>query len=100
MCEKVNVCPECGNEACDAYCPNCGTKMLEKDTLRPSLNCSTEFAGYTPEGLAEKFHTFYESFAPAFGYKTRKESAVAWVNVPEENKKLMIRVCRAILDGE
>ena len=49
------------------------------------------------EQLAEKFHTLYEGFAPEYGYKTRDQSAVPWAEVPEQNKKLMIRVCRTIL---
>jgi len=54
---------------------------------------------YTPEKLAERFHTLYEKLAPKYGYKTRDESAVPWEDVPEKNKQLMIRVCQYILRG-
>lgn len=64
---------------------------------KPEVLGSAVAPGYTPEKLAEKFHTLYEAFAPEYGYETRKESAVAWEDVPEQNKKLMIRVCKTIL---
>lgn len=59
--------------------------------------CKCNLIKYTPESLAEKFHTLYEALAPEYGYNTRKESAVSWQEVPENNKKLMIRVCGLIL---
>lgn len=46
----------------------------------------------SPEGLARLFHETYERLAPAFGYETRKDSAVPWEDVPEANKSLMIAV--------
>ena len=52
----------------------------------------------TAEHLAREFHETYERLAPLFGYETRKDSAVPWANVPEKNKKLMIAVCREILE--
>tara|TARA_R110000772_G_C13310282_1_gene440306 strand:+ start:36726 stop:37445 length:720 start_codon:yes stop_codon:yes gene_type:complete len=48
------------------------------------------------DALARKFHETYERLAPDFGYETRKESAVAWDDVPEKNKQLMIAVCNEI----
>lgn len=51
----------------------------------------------TPEQLARSFHEIYEKLAPQFNYETRKDSAVPWENVPENNKKLMIAVCAQIL---
>ncbi|SRR6266704_547369 len=50
----------------------------------------------TPEQLAQKFHETYEQLAPEHGYKTRKESAKPWSEVPENNKNLMIAVCTEI----
>lgn len=44
------------------------------------------------ENLARLFHETYERLAPSFGYETRKDSAVPWVDVPEKNKRLMIAV--------
>lgn len=51
----------------------------------------------TPEQLAQKFHETYERLAPSHGYKTRKESAKPWSEVPENNKSLMIAVCAEII---
>ena len=47
--------------------------------------------------LAKLFHGTYERLAPAFGYKTRKESRKKWYDVPEKNRKLMIAVAEHIL---
>lgn len=49
------------------------------------------------EGLAHNFHDSYEHQAPEFGYKTRKESAVPWEEVPLANRQLMIAVCREVV---
>ena len=46
----------------------------------------------TNEELAQAFHEAYERLAPVFNYKTRDESAVAWEDVPENNKRLMVAV--------
>jgi hypothetical protein len=53
---------------------------------------------FTPEKLAELFHSTYERLAPSFGYKTREASAKPWADVPEDNKALMVAVCREILE--
>jgi hypothetical protein len=50
------------------------------------------------EKWAKRFHELYEEFAPKCGYETRKESAVAWENVPLKNKNLMIMVCVNVVD--
>jgi hypothetical protein len=50
-----------------------------------------------PEELAQKFHDTYERLAPNYGYTTRQSSAVAWKDVPEPNKSLMIAVAAEIL---
>jgi hypothetical protein len=39
--------------------------------------------------IAKAFHETYERLAPAFGYETRPESAVAWEDVPVSNRELM-----------
>ena len=49
------------------------------------------------EDLARRFHQTYERMAPQYGYETRPESRVAWDNVPEANRRLMIAVCAEIL---
>jgi energy-coupling factor transporter transmembrane protein EcfT len=51
----------------------------------------------TAEQLAQEFHEQYERLAPQFGYKTREASAKPWVDVPEQNKALMIAVCAQIM---
>jgi hypothetical protein len=53
----------------------------------------------TAEELARAFHETYERLAPDFGYETRRESAVPWEQVPENNKNLMIAVCGELLKG-
>ena len=50
-----------------------------------------------PEELARTFHEEYERMAPAFGYSTRKESAVPWDNVPENNRQLMTAVALSVM---
>ncbi len=50
------------------------------------------------EGIARMFHTVYEHLAPAYGYRTREESAVAWERVPERNRALMKATVRRLLD--
>jgi hypothetical protein len=51
----------------------------------------------TAEQLAKLFHTTYERLAPDFNYQTRKASAVAWEDVPDNNKRLMIAVAGEVL---
>ena len=51
----------------------------------------------TAKQLAQQFHETYERLAPEFGYKTREASAVPWADVPEQNKKLMVAVAKAII---
>ena len=48
------------------------------------------------EKLARLFHETYERLAPSFGYDARNESAVAWENLPERNRTLMIAVADII----
>lgn len=50
------------------------------------------------EEIARAFHETYENFAPNYGYKTRKESAVPWEDVPGPNKALMIAVVAELVD--
>lgn len=48
------------------------------------------------EKIAHLFHETYEELAPSFGYETRKESAVPWEQVPENNRNLMIAVAARV----
>ncbi|KKL27339.1 hypothetical protein LCGC14_2386180 [marine sediment metagenome] len=51
-----------------------------------------------PERLARNFHRTYERLAPAFSYTTRKESAVPFDDLPDNNKNLMLAVCSEIAE--
>jgi hypothetical protein len=51
----------------------------------------------TAEKLAQLFHETYERLAPGFSYETRKASAKPWLEVPEQNRKLMIATCAEVL---
>jgi hypothetical protein len=51
----------------------------------------------TPEELARHFHVEYERLAPAFGYETRRETAVPFDQLLESNRRLMIAVCTSVL---
>lgn len=53
----------------------------------------------TPEVLAQLFHETYERLAPAYGYETRRETAVTWSEIPEDhpNKRLMVAVAAHVL---
>ena len=50
-----------------------------------------------PEALARLFHEVYEAQAPMFGYETKPETRCAWEEMPEDNKQLMVSVCRRIV---
>lgn len=55
------------------------------------------------ERIARRFHEVYEQLAPQIGRKTQEASAVAWSDLPDENRKLMIMtvgVVMAELDTE
>jgi hypothetical protein len=49
------------------------------------------------EPWARLFHETYERLAPQFDYETRKESAKPWIDVPENNKRLMVAVVEHVL---
>lgn len=49
------------------------------------------------EAIAREFHEAYERLAPKHGYSTRKESAVPWQDVPQQNRELMIAVVEDLL---
>ena len=50
------------------------------------------------EFIAQKFHEAYEKLAPEFSYETREATAVPWVDVPENNKRLMIAVAAKLME--
>lgn len=49
------------------------------------------------EQLAMLFHSTYERLAPDYGYKTRDASAKPWLDVPDDNRRLMIAVASEVL---
>lgn len=49
------------------------------------------------EALARFFHDAYERLAPEFAYQTRKASAVAWEDVPDNNRLLMIATAQEVI---
>jgi hypothetical protein len=51
----------------------------------------------TAERIAARFHETYERRAPEFGYETRAASAVPWMDVPENNRRLMTAVCGEVV---
>lgn len=51
------------------------------------------------ERIAQRFHETYEGLAPSFGYETRRESAVAWDDVPDRNRRLMVTVVESLVVG-
>jgi hypothetical protein len=54
-------------------------------------------AAFAAEMFAQMFHEAYERLAPQFGYETRRESAKPWIEVPEQNRNLMIATCADVL---
>lgn len=50
-----------------------------------------------PEAVASLFHETYERLAPDFHYETRRESAVPWDDLPDQNRLLMVAVARKVL---
>lgn len=52
-----------------------------------------------PEELARLFHETYERLAPDFGYETRPESATAWEQVPENNRRLMVATSAEVMQA-
>jgi hypothetical protein len=48
--------------------------------------------------IAREFHEAYEDLAPAFGYRTRAESAVPWEDVPSGNRGLMVATVTRLLE--
>lgn len=51
------------------------------------------------EYVAMRFHQAYEELAPLHGYETRRESAVPWAEVPQQNRDLMVDVVRHLRAG-
>lgn len=52
------------------------------------------------EAVARAFHEAYERLAPEHGYDTRPDSAVAWQDVPVNNRRLMVAVAAELLERD
>jgi hypothetical protein len=50
-----------------------------------------------PVAVARSFHDHYERLAPDFAYETREASAVAWVDLPANNARLMVATASEVL---
>lgn len=74
-------------------CSDLIDRVVRLVTPKPSV-----LYGRSAEQMAQDFHAIYENLAPTFGYKTRKESAKPWSEIPETNRKLMIAVCESIIE--
>lgn len=61
------------------------------------MSTAADRAARTPDSLAQLFHETYERLAPEYSYKTREASAVPWVDVPDNNKRLMVAVAGEVL---
>ncbi|KKN03814.1 hypothetical protein LCGC14_1103870 [marine sediment metagenome] len=82
----------------DAYCAMTDEARTERDEAEAELAETREaLKDYgNAEQLARSFHELYEALAPEFGYETRKESAVHWDDLPQNNKTLMVAVASRI----
>lgn len=85
-----------------------GPKEAMLIAVRAAVAAADEARGLTgrewraedAEPITRAFHNHYERLAPQFGYKTREASAVAWEDVPAENKGLMRATVGSLLcDG-
>lgn len=52
------------------------------------------------EDLAKKMHDTYERLAPKHGWETQKKSQVAWEDLPESNRSLMLAVIGEVFTQE
>ena len=72
---------------------------IDADTHQAIIGAIDAATEMTPERLAHLFHETYERLAPSFGYATRNETAIPWLDIPEDNpnKRLMIAVAAEVL---
>jgi hypothetical protein len=49
------------------------------------------------DGLARRFHSVYESWAPSFGWDTQEASQVSWDDLPSNQRHLMLTVVREVV---
>lgn len=78
----------------NAYSPYDGILSMVTDRDLAVQGAALRMA---PENLARLFHENYERLAPDYSYETRKDSAVAWDDVPLKNQNLMVATAIAVL---
>ena len=84
-------------------CRGCNTQLFED---RPDDVCETarlvasvqKLQDICPMDLARLFHKTYEELAPKHSWETQKVSRVEWVDVPNNNRALMVEVATVILE--
>jgi len=82
-----------------SYPCSCKGTGTQEQTMEEDLEMvQQERAVMTPEKLASLFHDTYETFAPVYGYETRKETRN--FDLDSKNGKLMVAVCTFILNTE
>ena len=88
----------------DGYCDDCSWARCDTSysvcpaTVRqPASEPASELVDVMALGGAQVLHEAYERLAPDFGYETRRESAVPWDEVPENNRRLMVAVAGEVL---
>lgn len=52
------------------------------------------------ETIARRFHEEYEWLASAYGWVTQEASRVAWADLPEHQRKLMLHVVENLLASD
>ena len=52
----------------------------------------------TAQEAARYFHYAYERLASLYGFETKKEDLVEWMELPEHNRRLLIETCKHLLN--
>lgn len=72
------------------YCDDCGNTLCVCGVIN-------NFIATNAEQIARKFHETYERLAPATKHV---RTAVAWDDVPEQNRALMVAVVTELLSND
>lgn len=88
------LCHYCSHEINNHDEPGCAICGCTDYILPPHANLST----LTAEHIAREFHFTYEDTAPIYAYKTRAETRTHWDDLPTNNRELMIRTVKKLLD--
>ena len=81
----------------NTFCENCGShsEVIFTSEYEDHMDSIGDYVS-NPVELAKKFHHYYETLAPSYGYDTRKDTQNFKPDSP--NGKLMTAVCSKILD--